>query len=125
MIKYYLLLFLFIGCQPNDKRLGSIMTNCYWDIHDTHSAANGRIAYCYKFDKNGSCSYLFTPDKNGKRDEFNFDDNIPTSKTWKLQGDTLLYILGIERRIINFSNDEILLENPVTRQVDTLLKNCK
>lgn len=124
---FYLWLLLIIGCKANNTSLSSIITssNCYWDVHDNYSAANGKISYCYRFNTDGSCLYLFASDKKGIRDEYNFGDNIPTTKTWKLQGDTTLYILGIERRVLNYSKDTLLTENPVSKTRDTLIKNCK
>jgi hypothetical protein len=77
------------------------------------------------FNSNGRCIYLFTPDKTGKRDTFDFGDNIPPTNTWKVQGDSLLFILGLERKVLHFSDDSILLINTVTNEVDTLIKNCK
>lgn len=116
-----------IGCKSNNNNLRGVLiaSDCYWDIHNNYSTVNQRISYCYKFKKNGSCSYLFTPDKEGKRDEFNFDDNKPITKKWEVHGDTIIYILGIERRVINFSKDTILLSNPIGNEKDTLIRNCR
>jgi hypothetical protein len=127
IIKYGfpLTVLLFAGCKTdNNKKLVEIITsNCYWDIHDIYSAANQRIAYCYKFNKDGSCLYLFTPDKKGKRNEYD-DDDVVAPKKWELKGDSILYIRGIQRRVINFSTDTLLLENPVNKVRDTLIRDC-
>lgn len=126
IIKYFfcLLFLLVIGCKHNDE-ISSIITSsdCYWDIHDAYSAANGRIAMCYKFNKDGSCSYLFTLDKKGKRDEYD-DDDVRVPKQWKIIGDTI-YIRGIKSCLISYSSDTILLENPIGKGRDTLVRNCK
>lgn len=124
---FYLCFLLTIGCGANVTSLSSIITspNCYWDVHDKNSADNGKTAYCYKFNTDGSCLYLFAPNKEGVRDEYDFGDNLPTTKTWKLQGDTSLYLLGIERTIVSFSKDTILLENRINKVRDTLIRNCK
>jgi hypothetical protein len=91
-------IFLITGCKTdnNTKLIAIITSNCYWDVRDTYSAANMRIAYCYKFNKDSSCLYLFTPDKKGKRDEYNSDD-VVVPKTWELQGDTMLYLRASKR----------------------------
>jgi hypothetical protein len=110
--------------MDNNKRLVSIMTSdCYWDVHNNYSAANQRVAYCYKFNKDGSCLYLFTPDKRGKRDEYNSDD-VVVPKTWKIQGDTIVYLQATKRRVLSFTADTLLLENPISKVRDTLIKDC-
>lgn len=121
-----LMLILVIGCKTNDTNLSSIITssNCFWDVHDSYSVSNRKVGYCYKFRKDGSCSYLFY-DRQNVRNGYDFDDNIPTTKTWKLKGDTVLYILGLERTIVGFTKDTILLENPTIKEKDTLIRNCK
>jgi hypothetical protein len=128
MIRYiFCLIFLgVLGCKSNDNKIKSIIASphCYWDIRDSLAASLGRSAYCYSFSKDGYCEYFFY-DRKGRRDRYDFDDNVPTTKTWKLQGDTLIYILGVERKLLSFSNDTILLENPITKVKDTLVKNCK
>src|ERR1700761_8780521 len=104
MIKYgfFLLILLVAACKMDDhKKLALIMTsNCYWDVHDGYSAANQKVAYCYKFNKDGSCLHFFTPDKKGKRDEYNSGD-VVVPKTWELQGDTVLYLQGAKRRVLS------------------------
>lgn len=125
--KYFFLCFLlFLSCKTgNKKSLSSIITlsNCYWDIHDSESTSLGRSAYCYKFTKDGHCSYFFY-DKRGKRNGYDFDD-VVVPKTWKLTGDTILYLQGTERKVLSFSEDTLLLENPVSKQRDTLIKSCQ
>ncbi len=123
---YCLMLLCVIGCKTNDTNLSSIITspNCYWDVHDAYSSANNKVGYCYKFNKDGRCLYLFALDKKGKRDEYDDDDAI-VPKEWKVKGDSVIYIRGIERRVVIYSQDTILLENPVTKERDTLIKNCK
>lgn len=128
MIRYIFCLFFWgvIGCKSNDNKIKSIVASrdCYWDIRDSLSVSLGRSAYCYRFSEDGHCAYFFY-DRKGRRNRYDFDDNVPTTETWKLQGDTLIYILGVERRLLRFSKDTILLENPITKGKDTLVKNCK
>lgn len=126
IIKYgfFLAILLITGCKSKTKNLFKIITsNCYWDVHDTYSAANRRIAYCYKFNKDGSCLYLFTANKNGKREEYNSDD-VVTPKTWELHGDTVLRLRASKRTVVRFSADTLLLENPISKARDTLIRDC-
>lgn len=119
-----LLILLICGCRADDSNdLAKIITvNCYWDLHYESSSAGRRVAYCYRFKKDGSCLYLFYKNKKGIRHEF-YDDDVVVPKTWRVEGDTL-YIRGIERTIIHFSKDTVLLENPIDKKKDTLIKNC-
>lgn len=114
-----------ISCKTDKKSILTALTasECYWDVHDQYSTLNGRIGYCYKFENAGFCQYLYYNRRN-EREKFDFDDVI-IPKTWKVHGDTIIYLLGIERKIIYSSTDTILLENPVTKIVDTLIKNCR
>jgi hypothetical protein len=61
--------------------------------------------------------------RKGKRDEYD-DDDMVVPKKWELKGDSILYIRGIQRRVINFSRDTLLLENPVNKVRDTLIRDC-
>jgi hypothetical protein len=125
--KIFIILFslVFFSCKKINN-LSTILTvpNCYWNIHDEHSSRNDRISYCYKFNEDGSCLYMFTPDKKGNRYEYHYGDDLPPSKTWQLQGDSIIYILGLERKVIRYSSDTILLVNPILNLNDTLVKDC-
>jgi hypothetical protein len=123
---FCLILFSCIGCGAKKGKLSSILTtpNCYWDVHDAYSASNRKIGYCYKFNKDGKCLYLLTPNKYGKRVEY-YDDDIIVPKEWKLNGDSVIFIRSIERRVLSFSPDTLLLQNPTTHEKDTLINNCK
>jgi len=127
MIRYgfIFVILLITGCEARPKKLFDVITSdCYWDVHDSYSAANGRIAYCYKFNRDGSCLYLFTADKDGNRDEYSPDD-VVTPKTWELQGDTVLLLRASKRTVVRFSADTLLLENPISKIIDTLIRDCK
>ena len=64
-------------------------------------------------------------DKNGNiSGEFDDDDNI-VPKKWELVGDTLISLRGFKRKIVRFTNDTIVLQNRVTGDIQTLVKNCK
>lgn len=122
-IFFLLFVLLTVGCKHNDDLNNVITTpNCYWDIHDKNTAIEGRISMCYRFNKDGSCLYLFTPNKKGEREEY-YDDDVIVSKRWQIKGDTI-YIREIERYIVNYSKDTLLLENPTTKERDTLIRNC-
>jgi len=120
-----LLLVLVFGCKANDTNLSSILTssNCYWDIQYIDSFG-GRSVYCYKFNKDGSCQYFFY-DRKKVRNKYDFDDNIPVSNTWQLQGDTVIYIYGAKGNILRFSKDTILLQSPISKETHFLVRNCK
>lgn len=113
------------SCKANNKNIVTTLTEseCYWDVHDKYSTLNGKIGFCYKFENDSFCQYLYYNRRN-VREEFDFDD-VVLPKTWKVQGDTIIYLLGIKRKIIYYSTDTILLENPVTKIIDTLIKNCR
>jgi hypothetical protein len=127
MTKYTscLILILVIGCKANDRNLSSIITsaNCYWDIQYVDSFG-GQSVYCYKFNKDGSCQYFYY-DKKKARNKYDFDDNIPTTKNWQLQGDTALYIFGARGNILSFSKDTILLQSPISKETHFLIRDCK
>jgi hypothetical protein len=40
------------------------------------------------------------------------------------KNNSIMNIRGIERRIVSFSKDTLLLENPISKVKDTLIKNC-
>jgi hypothetical protein len=114
-----------VGCRGNENfKLSSLMTseNCYWDVSDSLAISLGRPAYCYKFNKNGQCLYFFY-DKKGKRNEY-YDDDVVVPKQWEIKGDTVL-ILGIRRCLVIYSQDTILLENPITKGKESLIRNCR
>ena len=114
-----------IGCTGNENfKLSSLMTseNCYWDVSDSLSISLRRPAYCYKFNKNGQCLYFFY-DRKGKRNEY-YDDDVVMPKKWEIKGDTIL-ILGIRRYLVSYSQDTILLENPITKEKEFLIRNCR
>ena len=120
-----LMLIWVIGCKTNDTNLSSIITssNCYWDIQYVDSLG-GRSVYCYKFNRDGKCVY-FSYNRKGIRNKFDFDDNVPITRTWKLEGDTVLYIFGAKGIVVNYSQDTILLESPISKERHPLVRNCK
>jgi hypothetical protein len=124
-LSYFLVLIWVIGCNTKSEILKSVIlySDCHWDVHDKYSASNLKIGYCYKFGKDGSCSYLFY-DRHNVRNEYSFDDVIMPKK-WSIQGDTTIYIMGLERRVISYSKDTILIKNASTQEEDTLIRNCK
>jgi hypothetical protein len=122
---FYLLLLVITSCKSNADKLRFIISssNCYWDIRDSLSVSLGRPAYCYQFNRDGHCLYLFY-NRKGKRDEYD-DDDVIVPKKWELKGDSIMYIRGIQRRVISYSPDTLIFENRINRVRDTLIKNCK
>lgn len=118
---YACMLIVNAGCMSLRSKLVNEITeaDCYWDIHDMKY---NRVVYCYQFKKDGTCKYLFY-ERNGERSEFDDDDNIVT-KTWSLEGDTMLTVRSFARRILSLSNDTLLLENPVNNEKIVLVKKC-
>jgi hypothetical protein len=122
----YFILSSSMSCTYNGHTgsLNSIITSdCYWDVHDTFSVANGKVGYCYQFKKNGKSNYFFY-DRKGVRTNYDFGDLV-VPKNWRIIGDTLMYLQGIERIVVEYSSDTILLKNPANKQIDTLIRNCK
>lgn len=121
LLLYACMLIINAGCMSERSKLVNEITeaDCYWDIHDMEY---NRVVYCYQFKKNGACKYLFY-ERNGQRSEFDDDDNVVT-KTWSLEGDTMLIVRSFARRILSLSNDTLLLENPVNNEKVVLVKRC-
>ena len=43
-------------------------------------------------------------------------------ETWKLEGDSALYIQGFKSRIISYKKDTLVLLNPITKDTSWLFK---
>jgi uncharacterized protein YxeA len=107
-------------CCKSDTHLYSLLTsnNCYWDVHSDNSIPN-----CYQFNTDSTCTY-FSYDGKGARVKFDFDPNLRTDKTWKLQGDTTFYILGLKSKVLSYSADSIVIQNLNTGLKELLTRNC-
>src|SRR5580704_9168934 len=101
--------FSILGCSQiaNKRSLNAILTtsnNCYWDIFATiNTVGSMQGNYCYEFERDGRC-YFFLYDKKRVRNEYNDADNIVPRK-WSIQDDSIIYIRGLRRKILNYSED--------------------
>jgi hypothetical protein len=79
----------------------------YWDIIE----GNRKTAYCYKFEDNGVCYYYYYYHNTNQRKLYASEDEI-ISNTWTVNNKKdKIWIQRLERDIISFNRDTVLLFN--------------
>lgn len=119
----------FLSCTnfTTKKELQQTITvDCYWDIID--DGVINLINSCYKFNKDGSCSFYYYNFYNKVRTDsvFHFDDgDVVVPNFWRIKNDTVIDIRGIKFSLIKYSEDSVFLKNLINRGTLILAKNCR
>jgi hypothetical protein len=112
-----------------------LVSDCFWDRTGDNQVIGG-LNSCYRFFSDGRCYYYyyqFRFERQGdsvvrfRKDSayrYSDGDNIMPD-TWKLQGDTLLYIEGVPHKALNVTFDSVLVVEQGTGDTLLLRKNCK
>ncbi len=105
----------FSSCNGVKSYSNMVVSNdsTYWDYYNPRKKI---VTDCYLFKDNGEClRYIYT--KEGKLLRFD-DDDVIVPDTWKILGDTIISIRGLELQILSITSDSMILENQFH---DTLL----
>lgn len=120
---YFVLLgILLIGCNYNS--LEAVLSGgCYWDIFDEGSPHP--INSCYKFEKDGSCTfhYYFFVNKIRTDSVFKYDNgDVVVPDKWMVTKDTIQIRSG-KYGVLRYTPDSVFLK---ARSGNTLVlvKNC-
>lgn len=125
MCKYLIIaaLLALFSCQRlKNEAITEVLTKgVYWDI----MTAKNMATYCYKVERNGDCHYYYYSRSSGCRTLYESEDQV-FDTTWRVDaGRNLIWLHGLERKILSYNRDTVLLLNEYSNTKILLVRSSR